>query len=490
MYYRFPVSLAFGLVSLGLIVPDSLAVESNSIHLNSNVVPLLIAQTDTGTTVNSGIPYLQPIPGNYESYLQAARQAEMRGHYPQAVEYYQQALKLNPENSQIKTSLRNVIGYAFDSYMQAGYAADRFRNYPAALNNFRQALKLKPDSFHAQQAIRNVTNYLTFNRQAATVEETNQNAASQSQSDRPASSTGDAQSEQWIESNKIWFFLGIAATSIISVLLLINLFRSEQKISRRHSQVVRRAMSEPATTESETNVATTPKAIANPQVSKSDVKLNSPQPSKKTPVTPEIITNNLNSSVTPTIEPNSLPAPSAAVVSTSHHQILETKTNSINPETLHPVRIVTSKTTKIDLVFELIKDLQQGDREIRRKAIWELAQKSDSRGIVPLIEIMSQVDSLERNLILEAITQITSRTLQPMNRVLLESLEDDNPQVRKNAIRDLTRLYQLMSQVTKRLSRMTEDVDLEVQQTARWALKQLDSIPAVKQAMQQAKDRE
>jgi tetratricopeptide (TPR) repeat protein len=471
MYYR-SVSLVFGIVFLSSIPTDARAVGFKSRYLNFNLVPFSIAQIDRETAANSKTP-LQPIAGNYESYLQAARQAEISGRYQQAVEYYQQALELSPDNSQLKTSLRNVIGYAYDSYMQAGYAADRFRNYPEALNNFRQALKLKPDSFHAQQAIRNVSNYLAFDSQLATAKETHQNAATQ-KNDRPAPSNGDMQSERWIESNKIWFFGGIAATSIVSILLLINLFRSEQKVSRRHSRTIRRAMSEPAPASP---------TIAPPEGKESALNFNSPQPDKT--LTAEVITDNLKSPITPTIEPNPLLAPSATVVSSGHHQILETKINSINPEAVHPVKIVTSKTTKIDLVFELIKDLQQGDREIRRKAIWELAQKSDSRGIIPLIEIMPQVDSLERNLILEAITQITSRTLQPMNRVLLESLEDDNPQVRKNAIRDLTRLYQLMSQVTKRLSRMTEDVDLEVQQTAKWALQQLDRVPAAKQARQQ-----
>ncbi|MGF1539992.1 MAG: tetratricopeptide repeat protein [Pleurocapsa sp.] len=482
MYYRFPVSLAFGIVTVASIPPNSLAIESNSIYFNSDVVPLLIAQIDTETVAPQKNSPLQPIPGNYESYLQAARQAEMSGHYQQAVEYYQQALNLSPENNQLKTSLRNVIGYAFDSYMQAGYAADRFRNYSEALNNFRQALKLKPDSFHAQQAIRNITNYLTLNRQLADSEETNQNSTIPEKSDRP-SSIEESQTDQWIESNKNWFFWGIAATSIISILLLINLFRSEQKTSRKHSKIVRRVMSEPTP-------PATSQEIKPPDSKKSAVRLNSPQPSSSPAVNPEVINNNLNSPVTPSVQPNPLPEPSATVVSTGHHQLLDSKTNSINRATVRPVTIVTSNTTKIDLVFELIKDLQQGDREVRRKAIWELAQKSDSRGIIPLIEIMPQVDSLERNLILEAITQITSRTLQPMNRILLESLEDDNPQVRKNAIRDLTRLYQLMSQVTKRLSRMTEDVDLEVQQTARWALQQLDRLPAAKQAMQQAKNKE
>jgi hypothetical protein len=466
MYYRFPTYLVFGIVSLSSIAPNVRAIESNSRHFNPNLITFSIAQIDGETGVNSTTPR-QPIPGNYESYLQAARQAEMGGHYQKAIEYYQQALNLSPNNSEIKTSLTNVIGYAFDSYMQAGYVADRLHDYPKALSNFRQASLLKPDSFHARQAIRNVNNYLTFAPQP-TEGETKPTV------NLVTSDSSVVQSDLWVESNKIWFICGIFATSIVSILLLTSLFRSERKTAKRHTKIVRRSMSESTPT--------------TPQKAKVLPKLDLTKPQPITPAVPETVENNSDSSVTP-IETNPLPTPAATVVVSSHHQLLETQTNSIDSGTVHPVTIVTSKTTKIDLVLELIKDLQQGEREIRRKAIWELAQKSDSRGIIPLIEIMPQVDSLERNLILEAITQITSRTLQPMNRVLLESLEDDNPQVRKNAIRDLTRLYHLMSQVTKRLSQMTEDVDLEVQQTARWALQQLDRVPAAKQAMQQGKDK-
>ncbi len=76
-------------------------------------------------------------------------------------------------------------------------------------------------------------------------------------------------------------------------------------------------------------------------------------------------------------------------------------------------------------------------------------------------------------------TQIASRTLKPMNKALSLSLEDDNSQVRQNAIRDLTRVYELMSQVTQRLSVAVEDSDEEVQQTAKWALKQLNQMPHI-----------
>jgi flagellar basal body-associated protein FliL len=139
----------------------------------------------------------------------------------------------------------------------------------------------------------------------------------------------------------------------------------------------------------------------------------------------------------------------------------------------------SSSLSKLDIVPELIEDLNSSDRNLRRKTIWELAQRADSRAMKPLVELMMDVDSQERSLILEAMTQIASRTLKPMNKALMLSLEDENSQVRQNAIRDLTRVYDLMSQVTKRLSQAVEDSDSQVQQTAKWALQQLNQMPEI-----------
>ncbi|WP_019508646.1 HEAT repeat domain-containing protein [Pleurocapsa sp. PCC 7319] len=146
-------------------------------------------------------------------------------------------------------------------------------------------------------------------------------------------------------------------------------------------------------------------------------------------------------------------------------------------------KIVTSNTTEIDVVFELIKDLQHSDLDLRRKAIWELAQTADSRALEPLMEIMSQVDALDKNLILDAIAQIALRNIQPINSALFTSLQDANSEVRKNAICDLVILYKPVSQITERLNQMLNDSDREVRQTAEWALKRFNqtSISSISQ---------
>lgn len=134
----------------------------------------------------------------------------------------------------------------------------------------------------------------------------------------------------------------------------------------------------------------------------------------------------------------------------------------------------TTRLPNRDAIDELVQDLHEPDPKKRRKAIWSLAQKGDSRAMKPLVDLMIDSDSQERSLILEALSQISIRTLKPMNQALAISLQDKNPQVRKNAIRDLTRIYDLMSQISQMLRHAMDDSDADVQETAKWALNQLN----------------
>lgn len=136
----------------------------------------------------------------------------------------------------------------------------------------------------------------------------------------------------------------------------------------------------------------------------------------------------------------------------------------------------TSRLAKVNVVDELIQDLDSSNPTQRRKAIWELGQKGDSRAIQPLVEQMVDADSQQRSLILAALSEIGTRTLKPMNRALAVSLQDKSADVRKNAIRDLTRVYDVMAQVSQMLSMAAEDEDPEVQETARYAISQMNRI--------------
>ena len=134
----------------------------------------------------------------------------------------------------------------------------------------------------------------------------------------------------------------------------------------------------------------------------------------------------------------------------------------------------TSRIPSADLILSLIESLRDEDPRTRRRAVWKLAQMSDSRAMQPLVDSMVDGDSYERSLTLEALAQICTRSLRPMNQALAISLQDKNPQVRKNAIRDLTRLYDIMSQISQLICHALDDSDEEVQETARWAIRQLN----------------
>jgi len=174
---------------------------------------------------------------------------------------------------------------------------------------------------------------------------------------------------------------------------------------------------------------------------------------------PEHHTNSNNNSSLTVSRPNSPEIPSKAEISDG--------TLAINQ---------TTRLAKINIIDELIKDLARNDPQKRRKAIWELAQRGDSRAVQPLVDLMLDSDSIQRSLILEALSQIGVKTLQPMNRALIVSLQDDNAEVRKNAIRELTQIYDMLAQMTQILGHAAYDPDPEVQETAKWAMTHLSRI--------------
>jgi Putative peptidoglycan binding domain/HEAT repeats len=136
----------------------------------------------------------------------------------------------------------------------------------------------------------------------------------------------------------------------------------------------------------------------------------------------------------------------------------------------------TARLAKLNIVDELIKDLHSADSTKRRKAIWDLGQQGDSRAIQPLVDLMIDADSQQRSLILAALSEISTRSLKPINRALAISLQDESPQVRQNAIRDLTRVYDMMAQMSQMLSHAVEDPDAEVRATAKYALAQMKKM--------------
>ncbi|MBD2690690.1 peptidoglycan-binding protein [Anabaena catenula] len=136
----------------------------------------------------------------------------------------------------------------------------------------------------------------------------------------------------------------------------------------------------------------------------------------------------------------------------------------------------TTVISALSIADELMKDLHSNDATKRRKAIWHLGQQGDSRAIKPLVDLMLSADSRQHSLILSALAEIGIRTLKPMNRALAISIQDENPQVRQNAIRDLSRIYDMMSQMSQMLRHAMEDEDPEVQATAQYALNHMNRV--------------
>lgn len=145
------------------------------------------------------------------------------------------------------------------------------------------------------------------------------------------------------------------------------------------------------------------------------------------------------------------------------------------PATMMPVE-PTSRLAKVNIIDELIQDLRSTDPTKRHKAIWDLGQQGDSRAIQPLVNLLVDADSQQRNLILAALSEINVRSLKPINKAFAVSIQDESPQVRQNAIRDLTRVYDMMSQMSQMLVHALDDPDKEVQATARYALTQMNKM--------------
>ena len=450
IYARFSVFLAVSVTCLGLASEGfSFTYRGKNYH---PIISIAKAETvKTNSALNSSSPRdrenqvkSSALPSNstseslnYQNYMQAGYTADQNKDYLTALANFKNALALRPEDSLAKKAIHNVTSYAFDSLMQAGYKADKLRDYQAALKYFRQANDLKPNSFYARQAIHNISTYLATTDSA--------NAEANAESD---DSSEDSPVSSWL------LFVALSLALSVAGGILYLLFSGNNKARELTEETV-------------------------------------PNPEKEDEIETDLPANPTYAEVKPPP-----PNPEPQIIATTNHNVVEGEqktqifTTETNGSQLKPIEQPTlsqtpsyltssspSQITKLDIVPELIEDLQQRDRNLRRKSIWELAQRGDSRAMKPLVELMVKVDSQERSLILEAMTQIASRTLKPMNKALSLSLEDVNSQVRQNAIRDLTRVYELMSQVTQRLSQAVDDSDEEVQETAKWALKQLNQMP-------------
>ncbi|MBE9222652.1 HEAT repeat domain-containing protein [Cyanobacterium stanieri LEGE 03274] len=151
--------------------------------------------------------------------------------------------------------------------------------------------------------------------------------------------------------------------------------------------------------------------------------------------------------------------------------------NQLNKATLAK-RINPEVEKPLDKTQELIKELIEGDAKNRSKVIWNLASQADSRAIAPLLDIMIKSNSQEKTLILEAISQIAFNSIKPINQALILSLQDDHGTVRKNALRDVSKVYELITQVQPIITQTAyNDPDPEVREIALSILEKIAHNP-------------
>lgn len=297
----------------------------------------------------------------------------------------------------------------YNRFMEDGYTAFNRKEYQQALQNFQQALKLRPNDPGATNAIKSVQSLANPNNSL------------------PLNPT--AAPTQVQKASPIPLYVGAGLLTLAAAGALLSL------ASRFRSKLPN------------LNRPTTDKYYSR---------------KKKRPLTPEPIPSD-NS----TFNVNN-------ASQTDDNSFNFSKTEDYEVENATSIIQTPSRIPNADLILQLIGELGDAEPKTRRRAIWKLAQMSDSRSMQPLVHVMADADSYERSLILEALSQICTRTLRPLNQALAISLSDKNPQVRKNAIRDLTRIYDIMSQITQTICHALDDSDIEVQETAKWAMKQLN----------------
>ncbi len=188
------------------------------------------------------------------------------------------------------------------------------------------------------------------------------------------------------------------------------------------------------------------------------------------------------------VQPGTSNGSGSVVLPTTDHAIQDPTTTPVGDNgSLATIAVPMQKNGQLsdaatlgsmEVVDGLLQDLHNPDPSRRRKVIWELGQRGSSLAVQPLVDAMVTADSKEKSLVLAALSEIGQRSLKPMNRALAIALKDENPEVRKNAIRDITRVYELVIQISQMLGHATEDEDPEVRQTATWALEQLNRLRA------------
>jgi tetratricopeptide (TPR) repeat protein len=131
--------------------------------LGAMAVPSFAQNPETDSSLPTEIQDL-----SYDDYMSLGYNAQQEGRYAEAVQYFRNALYLNPDDRSAVVAYWNARDQidldagtiTFDQYMSQGYDATEAGDYTVALENFQNALAIRPGNYYATQAIRNVQTYI------------------------------------------------------------------------------------------------------------------------------------------------------------------------------------------------------------------------------------------------------------------------------------------------------------------------------------------
>jgi hypothetical protein len=374
-------------------------------------------------------------------------------------------------NAQVNNSSRIITlaqqTLTVQEYLQAGYQDLEAQNYQQALLNFTSALKLSPDNKEAQQGIIRTEGYIYDENMEKGYEATNNreydqaltyfNLAAQQRPDdfysqqainnvlKLKQKQSLANSRALSGQNRVLILL------IFIFLLLLIIIIALISIARRVAQINESNPKKPWREERKTESISLPQTdyLSFPRVSEAS------------------LSESVNQKVQQKLA--SQPKPQSSIVPQENQEM----------------------AVSGDITQRLLLDLKRANPSRRGKIIWQLANQADSRAIEPLVEIMMSANSQDKSLILEALAQIGFNSIKPINQALVIGLQDQHGQVRKNTLRDVTKIYELITQIQPIIAQAAlNDPDSEVRAIAKWALTKLSHENNILVGEQESQDYE
>ena len=301
----------------------------------------------------------------------------------------------------------------YDQEMQAGYAAEAVGNLPKALQHFQAALLIRPQDIYAQQAIMNVK---TFQLQQQQLEPPNRFAGI------------------WR-----WWWIPLLGGALLAggVWFRWSQLKQQQTFLRSINQRQQELEAKQQRLQQELfQTPTTNPAAVHSSRRRRSIPPRPPFPRLRSTANPPLQTQAYLESA-----PISTPLP-------------QSSQRALPPPALPPHPSPKISLVDSDWQASLLKDLQSHDERLRHKTIWELARRGDSRAMPELTQLMMKSGTEERALILEALSQISGRTLRPMHQALSLSLNDPKAQVSasyRSMVNNLNYLHNLVGRMNQML---------------------------------------